>query len=51
MNTYPLWMQLTEMCWRVMWRVIGVFAVSAAVPAGVLFGLRCLKFIKPVVSP
>lgn len=51
MNTYPLWMQITEMCWRVMWRVIGVFAVSAAVPAGVLFGLRCLRFIKPVVAP
>lgn len=51
MNTYPLWMQITERCWELMWRAIGVFCVCAAAPAGVLFGLRCLRFIKPVVAP
>ncbi len=48
---YPFWMQLTEACWLVLWRAIGSFAVAAAIPAGVLFGLRCLRFIKPVVAP
>lgn len=51
MNTYPMWMQITECCWRLMWRVIGVLAVSAAVPAGVLIGLRLMRVIVPRVAP
>ena len=47
-NDWPLWMQFTEMSWRLLWRVMAVLAVSAAVPAGLILGLRLLRFIKPV---
>ena len=51
MSNWPLWMQVTELCWSVMWSAFRVFAVCAAAPAGVLFGLRVLRAIRPVVTP
>lgn len=49
-NDYPLWMHVTEACWRVMWRTIAVFCVCDAAPAGVLFGLRMVRVIVPKVA-
>ncbi len=47
----PFWFVLVEECWRVFWRVLEVLAVSAAVPAGVLLGLRIVGAIVPKVTP
>lgn len=47
---WPLWMQVTECAWRLMWRVLGVLAVSAAVPAGLILGFRLLRVIRPMVA-
>ena len=49
-NDWPMWMQTTELAWRLMWRILGVMAVSAAIPAGILIGLRLIRLIKPVVN-
>lgn len=45
------WCVLVEECWRVFWRVLAVLAVSAAVPVGVLIGLRIIGAIVPKVTP
>lgn len=51
MNQWPLWMQVTDACWKLMWRAVGVFTICAVAPAGVIVGLRLLRAIRPVVAP
>lgn len=52
-NSYKdaFWILVIDRVWEIFWSVIRVFLISATIPAGVLFGLRLLRAIRPVVAP
>lgn len=46
----PMWYDVVDWCWAIMWKTMAAFSVSAAIPAGVFAGLRVLKVVLPKVA-
>ena len=49
-HSWPLWMQLTQAAWTLGGKIVTTLAISAAIPAGLILGLRLLRIIKPMVA-
>ena len=47
---WPLWMQLTQAAWTLGGKIVTTLAISAAIPVGLILGLRLLRIIKPMVA-